>query len=136
MMAIAHEGLRPYVEAIWGWDSKDHQERFRAQFEPSCISIIQLDGRDVGYVKVEDRKDCLFLAGIYVGKNDRNRGIGSEVLVGLMRDAAAVGRPLRLRVLLPNPAQRLYLRLGFHVTETTDSHVFMEFGPDAALPAR
>lgn len=87
MMAIAPEGLRPYVEAIWGWDSRDHDERFRTQFEPACISIIQCNGRDVGYVKVEDRKDYLFLAGIYVGKDGRRHGIGREVLVDLMRKA-------------------------------------------------
>jgi len=130
MMEIAHEGIRPYVEAIWGWEEEDQQERFRAEFNVPCISIVQFDGRDVGYVKLENFDDFRLLAGIYVGKDDRNQGIGSEVLTDLMQQASEARKPLRLRVLRPNPAQRLYLRLGFRVTELTDSHVYMQFVPE------
>ena len=131
MMAIAHEGLRPSIEALWGWDAEDQRERFLAQFEPIHIAIIQLGGRDVGYMKVEDCEDCIYLAGIYLAKDDRSKGIGSQVLIDLMRKATEAAKPLRLRVLVPNPAKTLYARLGFRVTKTTDSHVYMEFEPNA-----
>ncbi len=131
MMAIAHEGLRPYVEALWGWDTEDQRERFRAQFDASHITVIQSGGRDVGYVKVEDCQDCIYLAGIYLAKGDRRKGIGSEVLLDLMQRATAAAKPLRLRVLVPNPAKNLYARLGFRVTKTTGSHVYMEFKANA-----
>ncbi len=130
-MVIAHEGLRPYVEALWGWDAEDQQERYRAQFEPSRIAIICSNGHDVGYLQVEDCEDHIFLAGMFLAKDYRRKGIGSEVLGDVMRKAMKTGKAVRLRVLLPNPAQRLYERLGFRITETTDSHVYMEFSPCA-----
>ena len=37
MMVIAHEGLRPYVEALWGWDAEDQQERYRAQLNRAAL---------------------------------------------------------------------------------------------------
>ena len=135
-MVIGHEAIRPYVEALWGWDAREQEERFRAQFEPSQIEVIQVDGRDVGYFRLEDFEDCVFLSGIYIGKGNRRKGIGSNVLAELMNRANKISKPLRLRVLLPNPAQRLYLKLGFRITDTTDSHIHMEFKSSASATVR
>jgi len=46
-----------------------------------------------------------------------------------MAQADAQGRSLRLRVLRVNPAQRLYLRLGFVITDETPERLYMEWRP-------
>ena len=126
MMAIGHEGLRPYVEALWGWDQTEQESRFREHFEISDISIVQVDGEDVGYTKVESHDDHVFLAGVYIAAGQRNRGIGTAVIEDLIARAAAEKKVLRLRVLRPNPCQRLYKRLGFTIIGESDSHIDMQ----------
>ena len=43
----------------------------------------------------------------------RGRGIGTGLLEDLLAEAREAGRPVRLKVVLTNPARRLYERLGF-----------------------
>jgi ribosomal protein S18 acetylase RimI-like enzyme len=132
LMRIGHEGLRPYVEALRGWDRTAEERRFREDFDPSAIQVVQVDGRDAGYVRLESRDDHLLLAGIYLGATVRRRGVGSAIVCDLMARCRAERTPLRLQVLFPNPARRLYERLGFRVVRETDTHVHMEASPDAA----
>ena len=128
MMVIGHEGLRPYVEALWGWDSALHERNFREHFVPDTISIIQVEGEDAGYVKVEEADDHIYLDGIYLSSAHRGRGVGTEVLRDLLARGRAEGKPLRLQVLASNPAQHLYRRLGFRPVAETTTHIRMEAG--------
>lgn len=44
MMRIGHEGIRPYVEQLWGWDQADQERRFRENFHVARISIVEAEG--------------------------------------------------------------------------------------------
>jgi ribosomal protein S18 acetylase RimI-like enzyme len=60
----------------------------------------------------------------------QGRGIGSAVVRDLQAAAKTAGLPLRLQVLMTNPAaQRLYERLGFQVTDATATHHLMAWLP-------
>ena len=128
-MRIGHEGILPYVEELWGWDQADQERRFRDSFDPAITKIVQVHGRDVGYLSVVHHDDHVFLAGIYLHKGARRQGIGTEVIGDLLSSCRKLRMPLRLRVLRPNPAQRLYCRLGFRVVEETETHISMEAAP-------
>jgi len=125
-MRIGHEGIRPYVEAVWGWDQAEQESRFRDGFDEQTIRIVRVDGEDAGYLKIESREDHVFIAGIYLDGRFRDRGIGREIILDVLRSASEAGNPVRLQVLRPNPAQRLYARLGFSVVGTTETHIHME----------
>ena len=129
MMRIGHEGIRPYVEALWGWNADEQERRFCEHFAPERVAIVQVEGIDAGYLEVEEHRDHFFLAGIYLDAKHRGKGVGRALILDLMERARGRGKPLRLRVLQPNPARRLYERLGFKRTETTSTHVYMEFEP-------
>jgi len=131
-MKIGHEGIRPYVEAIWEWNQEAQERAFRDRFIVENTRIVQVDGLDAGYVQVEEHKDHTFLAGIYLDAAHRGSGVGATVLKDFIERAKVEARPIRLRVLLPNPAQRLCTRLGFRTTSVTDTHVYMEFNPGGA----
>jgi len=107
MMRISHEGLRPYVEKIWGWNQEEQEERFREHFNLEQISILQFAGQDIGYLKVEEKEDHVFLSGLYIDSEHRGRGLGSAVVMGFVERYSTDSRPIRLQVLLPNPARRL-----------------------------
>ena len=74
MMRIGHEGLRPYIEELSGWDQPQQEQIFREHFVLDQISIIQSSGEDVGYVKIEEYANHVFLAGIYVSSQHRRQG--------------------------------------------------------------
>ena len=126
MMRIGHEGIRPYVEQLFGWDQADQERRFRESFDVTTISIVRVDGQDIGYLDIEDSDDHVFLAGIYLDKDYRRRGVGSELIVDLLKSCQSRSKPLGLRVLRTNPAQRLYKRLGFRTIGETETHIYME----------
>ena len=124
MMAIGHEGLRPHIEAYKSWDQAAEEAGFRAHFVPELIEIVEVEDQAVGYIKVETRHDHVYVDGVYLAHSHRGLGIGSQLLRNLMKRSHAQGLPVRLRVLRTNPAQHLYLRLGFEaVAETTDAIV-------------
>jgi ribosomal protein S18 acetylase RimI-like enzyme len=122
MMAIGHEGLRPYIEAVRGWDKEVEETGFVNHFIPELINIIQVDGRDVGYIKTEDCGEYLDIEGIYIEKRARSLGLGGRVLTDLI---SSTDKALQLRVYKVNPAADLYRRLGFKVIKEEDDAFIM-----------
>jgi GNAT superfamily N-acetyltransferase len=119
------EGLRPYIEKLWGWDDDAEERHFRETFDLSAATIISSESGKVGFYELVDQGFELFLAGIYIDARFRGRGLGTAVLRDLVAEARARQLPLALRVLRPNPARRLYERLGFRATRATKTHVLM-----------
>jgi ribosomal protein S18 acetylase RimI-like enzyme len=129
MMQIGHDGIRPYVEQQIQWDQSDQERRFREDFELDLISIITTDDGNIGYLKVERREDHIWLCGLYLDRDYRSRGIGSDIVSNLLAQCRSLQLPLRLRVLSQNPARHMYERLGFRVVEESGSHVYLEADP-------
>ena|SRR5579862_5188166 len=119
------EGLRPYVEAMWGWNRETQEQRFQQDFEPARCVIIVMDGVDVGFIHVVEGAETILLAGIYVCATARRRGIGTAILRDLIATAVKQSKPLTLQVLKVNPARRLYEGMGFVTTGETSSHFLM-----------
>lgn len=109
--------MRPYVELTHEWDSA----KFREVFDPSLISIIQVNGEDAGMLKVSQRIDCFYLGDIQIRPEYQGRGIGGYWVVKTIQDAQRAELPVRLRVLKGNPAKSFYERLGFAVEEELEN---------------
>ena len=105
--------MRPYVELTHDWDEK----RFRKNYNTETISVIQLDGEDIGMLKTEKRKDHIYFGDIQLKEAFQRRGIGTSLIRDVIEKAKADGLPLRLRVLKENPVVELYNRLGFVKTK-------------------
>ena len=127
MMEIGHEGLRPHIEALRGWDSVREEQGFREHFDPSYIEIIQVGVEDAGYIKLETHSDHVYIDGIYIGRGFRSKGLGTQMLSDRMQDFSDSGLPLRLRVLRTNPAKGLYEHLGFKVIDHSDDAFVLEY---------
>jgi ribosomal protein S18 acetylase RimI-like enzyme len=119
------ESMEPYVRAVWGWDQKQQEERFKNTFDPPSCQIVTVGGADAGIVSVIDQEDVQFLAGIYLARSFRRIGLGSAIIADLIERAAARGQAVTLRVLKVNSARRLYERLGFELTGETETHYMM-----------
>jgi len=124
--------MQAYVAQTWGWDERDQQARFRQEFEPGADRIMVLDGEDIGVISVERRTDEVFLDKIYILPRYQGRGIGSELINGVLAQAFGRDLPVTLRVLKVNPAKRLYERLGFVEVGETDASYLMKAMPPSA----
>jgi GNAT superfamily N-acetyltransferase len=118
-------GIRPYVEAVWGWNQQQQDELFATGCDVQRSRIVVVDGHDVGFIFVIEDADTAFLAGIYLTPEMRRRGIGSALVRDVIETTVRRGKALTLRVLKLNPARRLYERLGFFITGETESHFLM-----------
>jgi len=119
--------MKTYVDMTWGWVESAQRAMFRERFDPGCLQIITHQGQDGGVLCVERRAGEIFLATIELLPELQNRGIGSSLIRGLQAEAAAQHLPLSLHVLRPNPARRLYERLGFRVTGEDEAHYLMQW---------
>ena len=102
--------------------------------ESSTLSVIELDGRPVGRLRVSRTTESIQLNGIQLLPEVQNRGIGTAIITGLQSEAASTGVPLDLGVERDNPdARRLYDRLGFRkIGEEADGDKLRWLSPAAA----
>jgi GNAT superfamily N-acetyltransferase len=116
--------MRAYAEQTWGaWN----EAVTRASFDPATHRIIRCDDEDIGCLAVHAREDHLDLDKLYILPAYQNRGIGTDLIRGIIAQAATVGKPVRLSVLAVNPARRFYERAGFTVTQSTAERHYMEW---------
>jgi len=100
--------------------------------ESSSLSVIELDGRPVGRLRVRRTPEVVELCGIQLHPSVQNRGIGTSIIVGLQAEAAARDVPLDLGVEQNNPnARRLYDRLGFTKIGEDGAEDKMQWSKDA-----
>lgn len=130
VFAITMATMRAYVEATWGiWDEAKHRSRIRDSFEPSTHRLVHVDGQLAGLLAAKEHAEHVQLVKVFLLPPFQGRGIGTRLVRQVMAQAASQGRPVRLRVLRVNPAQRLYLRLGFVITDETPERLYMEWRP-------
>jgi len=104
------------------------QERHYAAHYPGAEhSIILHQGNEVGRLYLYRSADEIRLVDIGLLPEQRNRGIGRQLLERIQAQAAAAALPLRLSVALDNPAQRLYRRLGFIPDADDGAYLSMEW---------
>jgi len=116
--------MRSYAEQTWGrWD----ESKVRSAFTPATHQIIQYKGHDIGCLALEDSAADIVLDKLFILPAYQNRGIGTSILRHLIGEARAARKPLRLSVLVVNPARQLYERMGFAVTRSTPERHHMEW---------
>jgi ribosomal protein S18 acetylase RimI-like enzyme len=80
-----------------------------------------------GRLYLHERGDEIRIMDITILPDYRNLGIGTQVLKALQNIATPAGQRLSIHVERFNPAQRLYLRLGFKIQDKGDVYYFMEW---------
>ena len=131
---ITKDAMRVYVEATWGaWDESEQSAKHRENFKPATHKIILMEDKIAGFLATEDLPGYVWLVKVYLFAAYRGRGIGSQVLAGVIAQANSSGKPVHLRVLRVNTrARALYERHGFQVIEQTPERFFMERAPSVA----
>ena len=126
LFALQKAAMRPHIERVWGaWNEDKQRALFFERTDPDTHQIIQLSGEPVGAWWVRPHADALELVRIYLLPSTQGKGIGTYLIERLVAEARGARKAVRLRVLKGNPARRLYERLGFVVTEETETHDHM-----------
>jgi len=109
---------------------------YRADFPGARFDIIELDGAPIGRIVVDRPGTNLHIVDQAIVPRERNRGIGTAVMLTLMDEARRADLPVRLKVASSNdPSMRLYRRLGFVPIEEAPMYIEMEWrAPGNALP--
>jgi ribosomal protein S18 acetylase RimI-like enzyme len=106
-----------------------HLAGFRQRWDETQVTIITLDGTNIGWFQSFVKEDALFLAQLFVDRALRGQGIGTAVVKAMIEEAVRANRALTLGVVKTNPALRLYERLGFRVTHEDERKFYMRRAP-------
>ena len=86
--------------------------------------IIIVDNKKVGCLLLEKYEDGILLNELYIDKNYRRKGIGTNILNNVLNNNFKV----YLWVYKENTlALNLYKKLGFKIKETTETRYFMQY---------
>jgi ribosomal protein S18 acetylase RimI-like enzyme len=100
---------------------------YGAQFPDADQMIVLQDGLPIGRMLIDRSGEEVYLVDITLLAEYRGAGVGTSLMRALQREAAAAGKPLRLRVLKSNRAVRFYERLGFSKIDESSTHFKMEW---------
>ena len=107
------------------------QEHYQNQFPTASHEIILSNGRPVGRLYVDRLEQEIRIIDITVMPAERNAGIGSFLLSGLLDEAGRMGKVVRIYVENYNPSLRLFERLNFKPVEQEGFHLLIEWSPNA-----
>jgi dGTPase len=129
--ALDRETMRDVVAKTWGeWNEAVQLKFFNERFDPARLQIVLVKNDLAGILSVVRETNRTFLRDIQIQTRLQNRGIGTQIIQRVKRDAAALKLPLELQVLKPNDlARRLYERLGFIRYGETQTHILMRATP-------
>ena len=133
----AHESDRTFIEDVhvaalgpvalvgYGWTAQRLRAQFQEEVDLANCEIISVDGRDAGYVSIENRGQFWYIDAFAIGLKFQKQGVGSAALRQLLDGVGMV--PVRLSVLKVNRARSLYARLGFRVIGSDSRRELMEW---------
>ncbi len=99
------------------------QSSYVSSFPAAEIFIINHQSQPVGKVMIEVSSGAMHVVDIALSENSRGKGWGSALLRALKKHAEQEGRVVKLAVDQQNiRAKKLYLALGFRVTESSLTH--------------
>ena len=127
---VNRQAYEELIVRLYGeWDERAQDSYFDQKWERADFEVVEVAGERIGAIWTTEDGDHLRLHEIFLLPDWQGRGIGSGLVKQELATARRLGKPLRLSVLRGNRARALYERLGFAVTEETETKVWMEARP-------
>lgn len=125
---------RPQIDVLVNQQYRLQQDAYAGRFPNAYTLIIELSGRPIGKITLDERKTALHIIDIALKPAMRSKGYGTQILLAVQAAARQRRIPVELSVDRQNlPAKKLYLGLGFQVTGASDTHESMVWSP--SIPA-
>jgi len=126
---VYRESFAGYVAQAHGWDEARQMAEFDSNLDLPTTQVVCLDGQDVGLLAIVQTPGVIVLKQVGLLPGYQGKGLGTRLVQALLRRADREGQPVRLAVLKCNPAWKLYERLGFTVTRSSNTHYYMRRAP-------
>ena len=115
-------------EMFLRWQLGLQRREYEARFPDAAYDIILVDQQPAGRIWVGSDDEQIRLLDIALLPQFQNRGVGTELVRRLIKEAAKQGKALRHMVfVLNNNAERFYERLGFKLIEDFGAYKHMEW---------
>ena len=126
---LKKSSVRPYVEKIWGWDEAYQYNDFAVDFQQiEQFAVIESDNAFIGFVQIFPHDSILELIEIHLLPQYREQGIGSKIIGSIVKRAKNRSMDVSIGCFKDNTrAKALYERLGFVLTEETDTHYLLKY---------
>ena len=106
-------------------------EVYTKKFEPAKIQVIQMNGRDIGRLRIVRTQEEIYVGGIQILPKWQKKRIGSAIFSDLIKEANKSQLPIMLEVAKVNKiAKRFYERLGFKKVGEKETDLIMKYKPD------
>lgn len=126
MWQVQLRALGPYVTEQFGTNADQQRDFFDLHFRIDEYRIVESEGERIGFLFSEQRSEGLYLGNIALLPEYQNRGLGAQLVRGVIAAADGLGVAVSLQVLKSNPrARQFYEELGFTEAGETDSHFLM-----------
>ena len=121
-------GMKWYIEKLYGWDINIQKQKTMEELygHINDTKIITLNGQDIGVTTFIEYDDYYEVGLIAIHPNFQNMGIATCIINQYINTARLNGKRIIIKTYKENPAQNLYLRLGFKVYKTDDTHLYFE----------
>ena len=118
---IKLDAMKDYITQTWGWDKELQNKFHREEFYRDNIYMVEIEGRPVGTIGINEIENEIFINRIYLLKEFQSKGIGSSLLKKIIGENTE--KVIRLAVLKVNTkAKKLYESLGFEVFSEGNEH--------------
>jgi GNAT superfamily N-acetyltransferase len=125
--SVVDQTMREFIVATWGAWNEERVLRESLQDSSSLSAkVIQREGQDIGVLLVEEESSHFQVQQIYLLPPFQRQGVGTQLVSSLVKNAVAIGKPVRLRVLKVNSAKQFYEKLSFVVTGEDNEFFQME----------
>ena len=91
------DNMRAVTARVLAWDEARQTASFHTRFLPAEVSVVVLEGRDIGLMQVAEREDEFFLKQFFIVPRFQRRGIGTGLLQALIERAAQAGKAVDAR---------------------------------------
>lgn len=122
---------KSFLKQQFSAQDSDH----RARRPQARRLIVEQGGARIGRLYLDEEAEAVRVIDISLLPKNRGNGLGSAILKGVIDDAVARGKGVRLRVIQGNRAARLYERLGFVKSGGEGAYEAMELLPPVAVNA-
>lgn len=119
-------GMKWYIEKLYGWDDEVQKQITLNEMKEKLdfMKVIVVDGKDVGITIFCEYEEYYEVDLINVHPDYQNKGIASSIISEYIKTAKAKNKRIIIKTYKENPAQHLYMRLGFKFYKTDNIHIY------------
>lgn len=123
---IRKNALGAYITETWGWDEQWQWDYHLKDFNPEILYIIEVDGKAAATIEIIQEEDAIVISGLYILDSFQSKGLGSELMIDVIKKAEKENKNVRLQVLFVNKrAYDFYIKLGFQKAGEKEKHYQM-----------